>query len=276
MLKKVILSSFIFALGLQLPALAAPICAQIWAASNPLTLHYGNPQRPGQITAKGLRVLVWNIHKGADDRLPKDFENISSSADFALFQESISAKAFRSAICEANKNLGWTQAKSFETDPGSYTGVATGSRYEPILEEALLSNVTEPILSTHKTIIISEFERPGQKNLLVANMHAINFVTTETFREHVRQLVKRIKQHDGPMIVAGDFNTWNSSRMDYLNRALHFLGMKAVDFPHTGFLKLDHLFVRGLSKRFAFNVTMIDSSDHEPILVDLLFDEPKQ
>lgn len=271
--KKVSMISVVFALAFQASAVEAPVGAQVWTASNPLTLHFCNEQRTRIMDSKGLRLLVWNVHKAADENLPKDFARISTMVDLALVQESVSAKPFREALCKANPELGWTQAKSFEVDPGSYTGVATGSRVEPIKEEALLSNVTEPVLSTPKTIILSEFARPSGKNLLVANMHAINFVTTETFREHVRQLMKRIKQHDGPMIVAGDFNTWNSARLDYLNRVLHFEGLSNVIFPHTGLLELDHVFVRGLKKRFAFNVSLIDSSDHEPILVDLLFND---
>ena len=46
------------------------------------------------------------------------------------------------------------------------------------------------------------------QQLLVVNVHAINFVMLHTFEAFIKQLISAMKNHHGPILLAGDFNTW--------------------------------------------------------------------
>lgn len=252
---------------------AAAQSAQIGNLPKQSTLTFGAPLEIKPLSTQGLRLFVWNIHKATDPKFPKDFENISYGADLTLLQEAISSAPFTTALSAANPILGWTLAKSFAIEFDNYTGVATGSHTKALREEALVSTVTEPFVGTPKTILLSEYALEDRADtLLVANIHGINFVTTETYKVQIQQLISKIQTHKGPLIVAGDFNTWNIGRMAYLTKAFRLLDLSRVDVPDSGDLfLLDHIFTRGLKTRFVFNLNHIDSSDHKPLMVDFLF-----
>ncbi len=253
--------------GLQ--SFAAKTCSGIFESAPELSLSFGNAHMQKALPSQKLRLLVWNVHKGSDKNLPGDFAKIAAQSDLVLFQESVSNTEFTNPLSQANQSLGWTQAKSFERGSGNYTGVATGARAKALEEDVLLSEVREPILKTPKTILVSEFALEGKRDtLMVANVHAINFVTNAGFRKHIDQLIEKIEHHQGPLVVAGDFNTWNPGRLRYLNDSLERLGLSSVKTVRKGFLLLDHIYMRGLQTQRTFDLSHIDSSDHMPLLVD--------
>lgn len=247
-------------------------CVSLFDQVSSQTVSFGALRTQQPKLSSLIRVLVWNVHKGADAKLPQDFKTISENSDLALFQESVTQSEFTSPLMLANPHLGWTQTKSFQRRGGDYTGVATGSKAKAVHEEGLVSTVKEPLLGTSKTILISEFAiEEKSENLMVANIHAINFVTNANFKIHIDQLVSRIAKHQGPLIVAGDFNTWNPGRMNYLNQSLAKLGLGVIEVPRSGFLQLDHIYSRGLRLEGVFDLTHIRSSDHKPLMVDFSF-----
>lgn len=266
-----ILISTLLPLGLSSSQAQVSQFEQLTRAS---TVQFGRSPSKGSLSSKSLRLLVWNIHKGTDEKIPDDFGFISHAADLTLVQEAISEKSFTTRLSDANPNLTWTLAISFELSKYNYTGVATGSIAQPLREEVIVSEVTEPILGTPKTVLLSEFDIDGrEESLLVANIHGINFVSNNDFKIQINQMIDRVHQHQGPLIIAGDFNTWNEGRIDYLFEALAALKVRLVRTPDSGgFFSLDHIFVRGLTSRFVFNLNHINSSDHKPLLVDFLFE----
>ncbi|WP_413288921.1 endonuclease/exonuclease/phosphatase family protein [Bdellovibrio sp. HCB337] len=240
------------------------------------TINFGNPGPQEPLPAEGIRLFVWNIHKAEDARMYQDFADLSFGADIAVLQEAISKKSFTHPITDANPNFGWTLAKSFLQLDLSYTGVATGSRVRALTEEVIVSNVKEPVIETPKTILLSEFAiENSQDTLLIANIHGINFVSTEAYKVQINQLLEKISLHHGPMIVAGDFNTWSVDRRAYLEEVFGPLGLKHVQTPIAGVLDLDHVYIRDLEARFVFDLSHIDSSDHAPLMMDLTFETNK-
>jgi endonuclease/exonuclease/phosphatase (EEP) superfamily protein YafD len=243
---------------------------------NASTISFGAPVAAEPLPADGLRLLVWNIHKGSDTRLPLDFSDLSFGADLALFQEAVSTPSFIAQITGANFNFGWTLAISFQQEDLSYTGVATASRVKALTEEVIISDAKEPLVETPKTILLSEFNIENTaETLLVANIHAINFVSLETFKTQIRQLITKIYMHQGPLVVAGDFNTWAPDRFTYLQKAFAPHGLKNIKTPIAGLLYLDHNFFRQMNAKFVFNLSHIESSDHAPLMVDLTFETNK-
>lgn len=236
--------------------------------------HFGldNSQTRASFAEK-FRLMVWNVHKYDDPQLTIDYQKYGKEAELILFQEAIDRQDFASQLMRVSPEVSWSMAKAFYWDSSdANTGVATGAKIRVQTERALLSEVTEPILSTPKTILISEFKiANSSKTLLVCNMHAINFVMQSTYEEHVDQMIQAIRQHHGPMIVAGDFNTWSFSRYDYLETELKKIGIKHLQLDDSGSLPLDHVFVRDIELLQSIHLPELDSSDHQPILIDLKF-----
>lgn len=54
----------------------------------------------------------------------------------------------------------------------------------------------------------------SKESLLVINTHVVNFATTEAFRTFIGELLQVIREHQGPLILGGDFNTWESLAME--------------------------------------------------------------
>jgi endonuclease/exonuclease/phosphatase (EEP) superfamily protein YafD len=127
--------------------------------------------------------------------------------------------------------------------------------------------------------LLVEYSLPTtQEHLLVANVHGINFVTNGTFYDHITQIIATLKGHRGPLIFAGDFNTWNSARLEFLQEQSRQLGLEQVQFrtdPRR--LPLDHIFYRGLKADQADILSNINSSDHLPLQIEFNSESvPKQ
>jgi len=243
---------------------------------NDSTISFGNLAPNNPLPQDRIRLFVWNIHKAEDQRLPQDFADLSIGADLALFQEAVTNPSFVKNITAANPEFEWTLAKSFQMFDFNFTGVATAYRVKPLGEEVIVSKVTEPVTETPKTILLSVFAiNQSYDTLLVANIHGINFVGLDTYKVQIDQLAAKIRQHHGPMIVAGDFNTWEPGRMNYLKKILTPLGLSQVKTPVAGFMDLDHVFIRGMKTQFVYDFSNIDSSDHAPLMVDLVFENNK-
>ncbi len=112
------------------------------------------------------------------------------------------------------------------------------------------------------------------QSLLVVNTHIINFVSFEKFRAHLDQVFQMHEHHDGPILLAGDFNTWNGKRSKYFHSLAMSFALEEVKIMrrprlHHLFRHLDHIYCRGLEVVDAHVHTHIHSSDHYPISLSL-------
>jgi endonuclease/exonuclease/phosphatase (EEP) superfamily protein YafD len=82
------------------------------------------------------------------------------------------------------------------------------------------------------------------------------------------QMFEMIRSHQGPLVVAGDFNTWWPARRKFLIEALDKLGLEHIH-QSDGLLVLDHVFTRGLRTISHRDDEKIQSSDHKPMLLEL-------
>ncbi len=185
-------------------------------------------------------------------------------ADLVLLQE-YAPNGLLSPSMKAAVDLKWAFSVAFKL-----TGVATGSPQTSSHTEVFTSNVTEPIMRTNKSMIYSRYFIEGSEDpILVINVHAINFVRQNKFESHMRQIIDRIRMHDGPVIVAGDFNTWSGARRKFLDDTLEAEGLEYIHGRQNGYLKLDHIFARGFKLNEVLDTTDIASSDHKPLMVQL-------
>jgi endonuclease/exonuclease/phosphatase (EEP) superfamily protein YafD len=99
-----------------------------------------------------------------------------------------------------------------------------------------------------------------------------------------------MQEHDGPIVLVGDFNTWSQKRLDLVQAVVEKLSLtEVIDFPagrktgdkKTSFLNwlfgidkelpLDRVYYRGFADHSA-KVLTYDSSDHRAIQVTLVLD----
>jgi endonuclease/exonuclease/phosphatase (EEP) superfamily protein YafD len=223
---------------------------------------------PAQHTAlaETFRLLVWNVQKGTSDAWLGDFRTLSSGSDLVLLQEAKLHDEFSSGIA-ALPRWDMVQAWQWRRQP---TGVLTASDALPLSVRALEHR--EPLLRTDKSALVTEYRIAGSaQTLMVANIHAINFtVDTRAFREQLFAVADLFDEHEGPVILSGDLNTWRAERQAIVEEIADALALTAVHFegPRKQFRQypLDHVYYRGLEPLEAA-VTEVDSSDHNPLQV---------
>jgi endonuclease/exonuclease/phosphatase (EEP) superfamily protein YafD len=154
--------------------------------------------------------------------------------------------------------------------------VLTGHVLYPSLAKLLTTQGREPLTATPKIALLTYYAWPNEHQiLLVTNIHAINFVTLKIFEMQLNQLEAILIQHPGPLILAGDFNTWHQQRLNLLHAMKTRLQLKSVFFKNKQAIKrvllsppLDHIFYRGLCQKQAEVLAHIVSSDHAPLWVE--------
>jgi endonuclease/exonuclease/phosphatase (EEP) superfamily protein YafD len=260
-----------------LPALfglATSGCVQSGLASRPIALEI--PAAPvvvsrvhGQraaLPADAIRLLVWNVQKAGHEDFSGDFRTLAAESDLIVLQEARLHDEFMGLLGGVPR---WdlVQAWQWRQVPN---GVLTGSSSEALSVRALESR--EPMLRLDKSALVTEYRIEGSaQTLLVANVHAINFtVDTRAFRDQLVAVADLLDEHDGPVILSGDLNTWRGERRAIVHEIADALGLTEVEFagPRKQFIgqPLDHVFYRDLELLDA-EVAPVASSDHNPLRV---------
>jgi endonuclease/exonuclease/phosphatase (EEP) superfamily protein YafD len=218
-----------------------------------------------------LSFFVWNVYKGQRVGIfEKDFCQLGEGKDFIMLQEALLDQRMPK-LWESNFNTyEWNLAQSFHyKKDSSSTGVAIGSKFSPTTVDFIRAKTREFFWLTPKLSIFSEYDFEGTKVLMVCT-HVLNFVTTGAFSRSLYEIAERISQFEGPVVLAGDFNTWNFKRYMIMKTIFRDLNLEHVDFENDDrLLKLDHVFVRGFSLLKAEVHGTILSSDHFPLELKL-------
>jgi endonuclease/exonuclease/phosphatase (EEP) superfamily protein YafD len=234
---------------------------------------------------ESFSVLSWNIEKGANANWIADLAQIAGAEHVLLIQEA--ALDPETGALSLPRDFTSRQYFAVGYRQGSIqTGVLTASPWVASHHCALTA--WEPWLGTPKATSVTRYdfypnqatgesgrlEAPGAKPnpLMVVNVHAVNFaVGLEAYIEQFVAIGEVIMAHEGPLILAGDFNTWSEDRHEWLAGFTARHELEAVIFPPdhrtTVFSHpIDHIYTRGLAVTDASVVT-VDSSDHNPLLV---------
>jgi endonuclease/exonuclease/phosphatase (EEP) superfamily protein YafD len=223
-----------------------------------------------------IRVLTWNIHKQGDEGWQKDLAALAADNDVLLLQEVVLEPNIREIAESAG--LSWVVASSFMQEYD--TGVMTASRIPPLA--MCTERVTEPLLRLPKSSVIAWYALAGRDDTLaIVNMHAINFtLTIGAYNTQLAAVRENLEQHEGPIIFAGDLNTWNGLREEAVQSTAAALGLAEVrlDEDHRRIFlgrHLDHIFVRGLGIDGAW-ARQVTSSDHNPMYATLHVTAPRR
>jgi endonuclease/exonuclease/phosphatase (EEP) superfamily protein YafD len=225
-----------------------------------------------------LRLLVWNIHKQGDAGWERDLSGFAAASDVMLLQETVLQPPLRDILDDSG--LRWVMASSFLLGADD-NGVLTATRIAPIA--TCTQRAVEPLIRIPKSAVISWLPITGtrtdtrtgsRETLAIANVHSINFeLALDAYRSQLEALADALAGHRGPIIFAGDFNTWNDARDEVVAEIAARLGLtelnlrvdqRAVFFGRH----LDHIFIRGL-QLIDVGAIPVTSSDHNPLAATL-------
>jgi endonuclease/exonuclease/phosphatase (EEP) superfamily protein YafD len=210
-----------------------------------------------------FELLSWNTHKQRHRLFEAELRRFSAGVELLALQEVTEREPVWSML---PPDHAWSLVIAFTYGRHDFaTGVATGSVADPLLEEPLLSPIREPLTRTPKSALLTWVAVEGaSESLLLVNLHGINFRTAAALDAQLDTLEPFVADHRGPLIVAGDFNTWSRRRRAAVEAfaARHDL---ISPFSKTRF---DDVFVRGLEIRGA-EVLRSRSSDHDALRVEL-------
>jgi endonuclease/exonuclease/phosphatase (EEP) superfamily protein YafD len=207
---------------------------------------------------QSFALVCWNVHKERSRRLAAELERLGSQADLVLLQEAVRPPRFASQS--------WTMVEAFRfVNGGAPAGVATGTVAAPTQQWPLYSPVREPLANSPKSALATAVPLHGGHSLLVVNVHGVNFRCADALRDQLATLDPIVAAHDGPVIVAGDFNTWSRRRAAVVQAFAERHRLQRV-FTGRGAPRLDAVFQRGLGVEHA-EVLRTRSSDHAVLTV---------
>lgn len=250
------------------------------AASNELqSCAFTSAKNDNTILTQGLNpeniaFLNWNIYKGNGDNWQKDLSGFAQSHDLMTLQEALLDEEL-TALLERH-DFDWVMNTAFHLN-GTAAGVMTVAGADAV--HSCGFKVEEPLIQIPKSTLVSYYAIEGsKKRLLVANIHGINFTFgVSVYRQQLEALYETIKHHDGPMIVAGDFNSWSENRMLAVSELINKLSLSDIEYSvnnktHVFGNAIDHVFYRQL-ELVSSQVWQVSSSDHNPISVNFRVQE---
>ena len=231
-----------------------------------------------ELNPNSIKILVWNMYKGANPTWAQDYEKLVEDQDILMNQEMYLNRMMKD-VFNQHKGYKYHTATSFLYLPSlNRTGVTTASRVKTTRYVHQRSRVIEPVIDTPKMSLETFYKIKGtDQELMTVNIHAINFVSTATLGVQLRDLAKDIRLHKGPVIFAGDFNTWSDGKLKLMRKIIiKGLKMKEVSFKEDNrklvFNRIiDYIFIKDLEVVESKSYGDILGSDHTPMTAELRY-----
>ncbi|MEQ9846703.1 endonuclease/exonuclease/phosphatase family protein [Pectobacterium brasiliense] len=237
----------------------------------PGEMHYPEQVLPtGSLLLEGdvLRVMVWNIFKQQRMNWLSVLQNFGKGTQLVLLQE---AQSTPELIRFATTNYLSADQVPAIILPQHPSGVMTLSAAQPVYCCPLRER--EPLLRLAKSSLVTVYALQNGQRLMVINIHAVNFsFGVEVYTKQLAAIGEQLVHHQGPAIMAGDFNAWSQQRINALNRFAIRMGLQEVHFVDDQRRKafgrpLDFVFYRELTVNQS-SVLVTQASDHNPLLVE--------
>jgi len=241
----------------------------------PTTDQYTRLRHQNDLCPTRLTLLSWNVAKLSGKPV---FRSVigglleQTPINLVLLQE---ARTFQKEEFDLH-GYSWSMSPNIQTRKELF-GVMSAFNVRCDQSTPFISQRQELMLATHKSALVTHHPVKGGGDLLVVNVHAINFVFNQYFYEEMASISQLIAHHKGPLIIAGDFNTWNLKRINHLRALMTRLGLREVEFTDKQHIKcflshpLDYVFYRGLRVEQASAID-VAISDHNPVLATLSID----
>ncbi|WP_413484324.1 endonuclease/exonuclease/phosphatase family protein [Morganella psychrotolerans] len=238
-----------------------PMSADMLGSRLPVGLPISTPAQP-------IRVVVWNIYKQQRPEWQKTLDKLLCDTQLALLQEAQPSPELVNLSAKHQLIADQVPALRFQQHP---SGVMTLATSHPVYCCPLQQK--EPLLRLAKSALITVYPLPDGRQLMVINVHAINFsFGVDVYRHQLNTIGSQIRCHIGPVIMGGDFNAWSRQRMHALKWFARTLRLKEVIFPVDIRTRafghpLDYVFYRGF-KLIKSDVMLTNASDHHPLIAE--------
>jgi endonuclease/exonuclease/phosphatase (EEP) superfamily protein YafD len=230
-------------------------------------MHYN---RSSKRLDRSFTLLSWNMNKRTLDRDASDYSK-------KMFEvESVDIIALQEARAELDVHTLYTfpsvMSPNIQTRKSLY-GVQTASHYSFKAYQQHLTDTRESFFATRKSALVTLHDFEDGSHMSVVNIHAINFVLHGQYKKELLRLLERIRHIEGPMILCGDFNSWNQNRYETMMEFVKDLGLVQVVFDGKKHIKsfnrqpLDYVFYRGLNIVSQKVLEVLTVSDHNPLIV---------
>lgn len=219
---------------------------------------------------KRLTVMVWNIYKQQRLNWLPFLLEYGKGRDLLLLQE---ARSSEELLQFSSRHFHVADQVPAIEMPKHAFGVMTLASAYPIYSRPFRK--AEPLLRLPKSALITIYPLYDGRLLMVVNVHAVNFSLGVTiYQEQIQSISEHVMRHQGPVIFAGDFNTWSRQRLYMLYTFTRRMGLRPVmfqeDLRKSVFnYPLDFIFYRELEVEQS-RVIKTDASDHNPMLVDFI------
>lgn len=226
-----------------------------------------NPAQQVTSLPTEFSLVNWNIYKQDNEGWNKTLNKLASNNDLIVLQE-VKLGFLMRQLFDRNQ-LSWTQVEAFNLYKQP-VGVLTASKVAPL--SACKNTLSEPWIRFPKSTLMTFYAWEGSEQpLLLINLHAINFTLgADEFNQQLSLVMQAVKQHEGAVILAGDFNTWTNKRLNSLKAMteeaqLHEV-MYGEDVRITAFGNtIDAIFYRGLRQLQGSSFESA-ASDHNPMI----------
>ncbi|MCF6764786.1 endonuclease/exonuclease/phosphatase family protein [Thiotrichales bacterium 19S3-7] len=219
-------------------------------------------------------LICWNVYKKLHK--PKQIRYLVSllsqyDPDLFAFQESPSINRIMksTSILAAYEKYYFSNLEFKNRSFGLLTASSVESRHS----NYVISKHKEFIFRTHKAFLVSVYPLASGEQLMLINVHAINFRSVQVYQKELQQLYEFASLHQGPLIIAGDFNSWGIGRLLLLDHLIGQLALTPVAFENANLIKsfisapLDHILYRGLTLEKSTVLDCAKLSDHNPLVV---------
>jgi endonuclease/exonuclease/phosphatase (EEP) superfamily protein YafD len=243
--------------------------------------------------ADSIAIVSWNAQKGAHPEFKSDLARlvIVDRPDFVFLQEA------RSDLLVTKRIGGYFASSwSYPWPDGKIIGLLTLSNAAPVRIQPAPSRHKEFFVTAPKLSLVTEYSLKNGQRLLAVNVHLLAFERwgTTGIGSQLEDLKAIMKEHEGPIVLVGDFNTWSHKRLALVQQVADDLnltevigfppgrktGDKEVSFLNWLFgideeLPLDRVYYRGFTHHSA-KILPYESSDHRAIQVTLVLEPDAQ
>lgn len=230
-----------------------------------------------ELSPDSIKALIWNIKKAEMSSWKTEFTEYGKDKNLFLIQEAYESNRFESTL-DSFAGTQWDMGISFlyRRYGDAATGTMIGGLTIPLEVQVRHSVDREPVVNTPKAVTFATYDVAGKdEDLLVVSVHAINFDTTGAFKRQMDQIEEVVSKHQGPILLAGDFNTWSNARNTYLGKMVKRLELRESEYINgDARLKfkghfLDHVYTKGIVVKSAEVVSTSTGSDHKPFVVEM-------
>jgi endonuclease/exonuclease/phosphatase (EEP) superfamily protein YafD len=236
--------------------------------------------------AESISIVTWNAEKGGNEQFKPDLARlvVEDKPDFVFLQE-----AQADLLTTARIGGYFASSWRYPWANGKTIGMLALSHTPPVRIQPMRSKHKEFAVTAPKLSLVTEYPLVNGQSLLAVNVHLLAFErwTTTGFGAQMDELKTVMEAHTGPIMLVGDFNTWNQKRLDLVEKVIEEVGLTEVtefsserrtgdkESPFLNWLlgideklPLDRVYYRGFTHHSA-KVLPYDSSDHRAIQVTL-------